>query len=106
MVDDTAAGTKQPAKRCSVQPAPVRGVSQHEEDLHEHHDPSHYCTCCSADRRRRLLRPWTLVRPVTIQAPRDLIGSLPGVVKDYALEGMLGLLLVGGGAFWILAVLL
>jgi len=42
---------------------------------------------------------------VTIRAPRDLIGSLPGFVKDYALEGMLGLLLVGGGAFWILAVL-
>jgi hypothetical protein len=31
------------------------------------------------------------------------IRPLPGVVKDYALEGMLGLLLVAGAALWILA---
>jgi hypothetical protein len=33
------------------------------------------------------------------------IRSLPGVVHDYALEAMLGLLLVGVGALWILALL-
>jgi hypothetical protein len=39
-----------------------------------------------------------LVRQVTIRL-------LPGVAKDYALETMLGLLIVAGVGFWILAFL-